>query len=142
MKKIIFAALALVALCGDAKAEGFFDIGYSSVAFSAVRCTTGTVVQLNATRPTGFSAGISGYRLLNQDSSPQSAEVWIGGTSVSTSVFSLDGFGYRLKAGESADIKVAKDYRRAGNPVPIGCKAASSAAVGSLPIVSILWYGN
>ena len=138
LKKLLFSLALLLGASGAARAEGeaYFHVGYSSTALTGVRCSSGTVVQLNATRPTGYKAKVVGYRVQNQST----GSIWIGGISVSTNV--VANLGEMLGAGTPGDSGVwmaGYDYRRNAD-VPLYCRAADNlgAAGGS---ISVSWWG-
>lgn len=135
---LIFAALSLFG--GEARAETpTYEVAYSSFASVGVRCSTGTVIQINLTRPAGFSANVAGYRFLNQASDAS----WIGGASVSTATANgdnLDNLGEKLASGSSSVFQVFKDYRRNGSIVPVYCKAADALGANGA-VLSVVWFG-
>ena len=149
MKKFLFTLALALALPGLARAEqANFEVGYSSIATTGIACTTVTVVQINATRPTGFRANIAGYRITNQDSADA---VWIGGPYVSTSTLQIGSstdfanLGEKLAAGASAPYALGKEYQSvvssAGAPlVRLYCKAADAAGAAGA-VISIVWFG-
>ena len=144
MKKLMWAVLALVlmgiASPSMAATDPTFEVGYSSFATKGVVCSTGTITQINATRPTGFSANIAGYRIQNQDSSNA---VWLGGVSVSSATTTAAlraNLGEKLNADASVAWALGKDYSRATVPtVPLYCLAADAATSGVN--LSLVWFG-
>ena len=143
MNKIFWAVLGLALLGGNAKAgENITDVGYSSFSVTGVKCSSGPVaVQLNATRPTGFSANVGGYRIQNQDSADA---VWIGGPSVSTSTLAGDGItnlGERIPSYGNSPVSLGKDYSRGAVPLaPIYCRAEDAAGAAGV-VISVFWFG-
>lgn len=145
IKKIFWAVLWLAIMGGNAMAgEIITDVGYSTFAVVGVKCSSGAVaVQLNATRPTGFSANVGGYRIQNQDSADA---VWIGGVSVSTmpAVLTATNFadlGERIPSYGNSPVSLGKDYSRATAPLaPIYCRAEDAAGAAGV-IVSVFWFG-
>ena len=141
MRKILFSLLAVVglaALPGLAQAQAMFHVGYTTHGAVNVVCTTGTVVQTNATRPTGWGGRAVGYRVQNQDAGDA---VWLGGVTISTHAASAAG-GEMLGPGSPGDSAVwmlGYDTRRSAE-VPLYCKAADAAgAAGAL--ISVTWFG-
>ena len=131
-------ALAVILVCLGAKAhaaQSVFDIGYSTFAVSAVGVTTGTVVQINVSRPTGFSANVAAYRLVNQDAT---YAIWCGGSAVAISGANR---GEKLAAGASVVWPIGKNLTD-GTLTPIYCIADSAATATSLPQLSIVWFGH
>ena len=141
MKKL--AILAAILSLGAVKAMAqspTFEVAYSTFATMGVNCTSGTVVNIVASRPTAFAANVAGYRILNQDSTNN---IWLGGISVTTHTTTDNGItnlGERLKPGESAVWPLYKDYKRLAAMVPIYCKAADAAATSGVKI-SVVWFG-
>lgn len=143
-KMIMGALLALVGLFGapEAKAGPSFEVGYTTFAVTGVICSTGTRVQINATKPGNMSGVVVGYRVQNQDAT---SAVWLGGISVSTHATNgaatpLSTLGEKLTAGANAPWALGKDPNRASVPlVPIYCLAADAATSGAL--LSVLWFG-
>lgn len=141
MKKFLLSLFAVVGLSGIASADsGIFHVGYATQAVTGVTCSTGTVFQLNLTRPTGFKGKVVGYRIQNQDSGDA---VWIGGVTVSTSAESARG--EMLGPGSPGDSgvwMVGYDYIRATPiDVPLYCRAADAAGAAGV-MVSVSWFGN
>lgn len=134
--RILFSALLLMGLSSVAKADdAVFHVGYSSVAVRGVICSSGTVSQINATRPQGFKGAVAGYRVQNQDSTNN---VWIGGPIVSTAAASIANLGLKLAPGDSAVWHVSyDDVRRA--LVPLYCKNADADTDGLA--ISVEWFG-
>ena len=142
MRALILFIFAVVLSCGEAQAgeQPTFEVGYSSFAVVGVRCSTGTAIQINATRPTGFTATPAGYRVQNQDSADT---VWIGGVSVSSDTSTggaLTNLGEQLTNGSSGPYGVAKDYRSAAALVPVYCLAADAAGSAGA-VLSVVWFG-
>lgn len=145
IKKLFWgiAALMLMGLAPEAKAatNSMYDIGYTSFAVVGVRCSTGTTSQINASRPSGFSATPAGYRILNQDSADA---VWLGGVSLTTHATvtaNLLTLGEKLASGSSVVYAVGKDPSRSTVPLaPIYCKAADAAG-GAAVDLSVVWFG-
>lgn len=147
MKNRLYAFLGLAALClamspsAHAQAKPAFEIGYSSAMPIGVRCTTGTVVQINLTRPTGFNAIVAGYRVQNQDDTDP---VWIGGVSVSTysaTAAALGALGEKLTAGADGTYPLGRDYNNGtATRIPLYCRAADAAGVSGA-ILSVYWFG-
>lgn len=145
IKKIFWAVLGLALLGGESWAgQNFTDVGYSSVAVVGVKCSSGAVaVQLNATRPTGFSANVGGYRIQNQDSADA---VWVGGVSVSTmpAVLTATNFanlGERIPSYGNSPFSLGKDYSTGAVPLaPLYCRAEDAAGAAGV-IVSVVWFG-
>ena len=143
IKKIFWAVLGLALLGGEVKAgENITDVGYSSMAVVGIKCSSGAVaVQLNASRPTGFSANVGGYRIQNQDSAES---VWIGGPSVSTATTNSTtwaNLGERIPSYGNSPVGLGKDYSRSTVPlIPIYCRAEDAAGAAGV-IVSVFWFG-
>ena len=143
MTKLLLLAVGLFLFApGDAAAQtAIYDQGYSTIAVKGFRCSTGTISQINLTRPAGFQMRVAGYRVQNQDSADA---VWIGGASVSTSTLAgaeIDLLGEKLIAGANAPYSLHKDPIRPNTPnVPIYCLAADAAGAGGV-IVSVAWFG-
>lgn len=140
--------LCAVAVClafgaGKAKAgENTLVIGYSQLAITGFRCSSGTVsAQVNASRPSGFTGNVAKYRITNEDATNA---VWIGGASVSTATAngdSLANLGEKIAAGNSVDLEVGKNYASSGVPlVPFYCKAADAAGAAGI-VISVRWLG-
>lgn len=137
MKKLFLAAVMLGAAV-SARAEPVYDVGYSTFATLGVAVTTGTKVQINPTRPTGWAANLGYYRLTNAH---PSWDIYVGDINVSTDIFNAN-VGHVLKAAGGTIIwPVAKDYGRAANLVPIYAKAADSSTVDRIPRLSVTWFG-
>lgn len=143
IKKMFWMALGLMLLGVKAQAgELITDVGYSSFSVTGVKCSSGAVaVQLNASRPAGFSANVGGYRIQNQDSADA---VWIGGPSVSTSTVvgdSITNLGERIPSYGNSPVTLGKDYSRGASPLaPIYCRAEDAAGAAGV-IVSVFWFG-
>ena len=145
MKRLIFGiAAALFLFAGNAEAgeQPSFEVGYSSYMTTGVKCSSGTLgAALNLTRPTGFSANVAGYRIINQDSADS---VWVGGPSVSTSTVagdSLTNLGELVAAGASIVVQVGKAYGTAASPrILLYCRAADAAGDAGVT-VSVAWFG-
>lgn len=145
MIKKLWMALGLMLLGGNAMAgELITDVGYSSFSVVGIKCSSGAVaVQLNASRPAGFSANVGGYRVQNQDSADA---VWIGGVSVSTmpavvTAASIANLGEKIASGSNSPVTLGKDYSRATSPLaPIYCRAEDAAGADGV-IVSVFWFG-
>lgn len=142
MRALILFIFAVVLSCGEAWAgeQPVFDVGYSSIAVVGVRCSTGTAIRVNATRPTGFTANLAGYRIQNQDGADA---VWIGGVSVSSDTSAggaLTNLGEQLTAGSSGPYGIAKDYRSAAGLIPLYCLAADAAGAAGA-VLSVVWFG-
>ena len=145
MKKLFILA-ALIFTLTQAKGamaadQGTFEVAYSSMMTTGIRCSTSTVIRINPSRPTGFTANIAGYRVTNNDSSDM---VWIGGPSVSTATAngdSLTNLGEPLAAGSSAPWPIGKTYLSGGQPlIPLFCKAADAAGAAGA-VMTITWFG-
>lgn len=139
MKKLLLLA-GMLLYAGSAHATPSFEVGYSTGLPRGVFCTTGTAVQINATRPAGFFGKVAGYRVQNQDSADS---VWIGGVSVSsTSTTSTDlaVLGERLVAGADGTYMLGVDYQGGGIEVPLYCRAADAAGTAAA-LLSIFWFG-
>ena len=140
MRKFLATLALVISLGGMAHADtGVFEVSYPTHAVTGVTCSTGTVIQWNATRPTGFGGKVAGYRLQNQDSADS---VWIGGITVSTSAATA--LGTQLAGGapgDSAVWMVGYDYSRS-TPVnsPMYCRAADAAGAAGV-LVSVEWFG-
>lgn len=138
---MLFGIFALASGPNAAEAaQPTYEIGYTTTTPKGVICTTGTVVQLNATRPTGFVARVAGYRIQNQSSS----SVWIGGAQVSThtaTAAALAVLGEKLVAGANVTFHLGYDAGRTGLPLtPIYCRA-EDAAGSSAAVMSVAWFG-
>lgn len=136
----LFSALLALSLAGEARASGSFDIGYTTFTQSGIFCTTGTVVQINLTRPDGFAAVPVGYRIQNQDSADS---VWLGKVDVTThtsTAANLLDLGEKLVAGADTTFQVGIDHRNTGARVPIYCRAADAAGAAAV-LLSVLWFG-
>jgi hypothetical protein len=143
MNKAIFALLFALGFCAtDAQAgdQPTYEVGYASHAVTGVRCSTGTAIQINSTRPTGFKANVAGYRIGNQCSS----SIWLGNINVSTGTVvgdSLTNLGEQVGAGASAPYSFGKSYLTTSVPlIPIYCKAADGAGSAGC-VISVLWHG-
>jgi hypothetical protein len=140
--KTLFIGLALLCLGAiDAKADGSpsFTAGYSSYTVVAVRCSTGTTIQVNS-RPAGFQANIAGYRAFN----PNVANVFFGGSTINTATAvgsDLTNFGRRLVTNTAETFNLGKLYSRLSVPlVPLFCRAEDSAGSGGA-VISVEWFG-
>lgn len=140
MKKLLLlAGFLILGGIGKAHAEAVFDVGYSTGLPIGVICTTGTVVQINATRPTGFTGKVVGYRVQNQDSADS---VWNGGPNVSTTTTTsadLTNLGERLVAGADAPFPLGYDYQNSRD-ARLYCRAADSAGASGV-VLSVYWFG-
>ena len=128
-------------MSAQASPEPSYEIGYTSAIPTGVRCTTGTVVQINLTRPTGFNAIVAGYRVQNQDDADA---VWIGGVSVSTysaTAAALTALGEKLTAGSDGTYPLGRDYNNGtAARIPLYCRAADAAGAAGA-ILSVYWFG-
>jgi len=137
-KGLILMAGLMVApgLCFAANPS--YEVGYTTTVPRGVIVTTGTVVQLNGTRPTGFTARVAGYRIQNQDAA---SSIWIGGVSVSTSAAGLATLGEKLGPGADIVFHLGVDVARSGLPLsPIYAMAADGAGADAV-LVSVTWFG-
>lgn len=146
MKNIFLAMVAALTLCAsEASAAPAFEIGYSTFATAGIRCSSGTAIQINLNRPTGFLASVAGYRVFNADSADS---VWLGGVSVSTlpatainASHTFTNLGEEVKPAASAPWPLGKDYGRGGVPlVPLYCKASDDAGAAGA-VISVTWFG-
>ena len=133
MKKLLLLA-GMLFCAGSAHAESVFDVGVTSHGVTGVACTTGTVVQINATRPTGFTSKVTAWRVQNQDGGDA---VWIGGPAVSSSA--LSGLGGRLVAGDDAVFGLGYNPVLSANPA-LYCLAANAAGAAAATL-SVEWFG-
>lgn len=140
------SALALGLMFASSQAQaadgkGTYDVGYSTFVPVGIICTTGTVRQLNATRPTGFTHNIAGYRIQNHDSADS---VYIGTVRVSSGTNGTDThvatLGERLAAGASGVWHVFRDRKDSNNNTPIYCLAADAAGAAGA-VVTVTWFG-
>ena len=139
--KLILTVLALM-LSGTAHAMDTFEVGYSSMAVTGVRCSTGTAIQVNAYRPNGFKANVAGYRIANQDASEA---VWLGDINVSTKTLSITdsmtNLGERVGPYASAPYALGKSYLTPSVPlIPVYCKAEDAAGAAGA-VISVMWFG-
>ena len=119
---------------------GVFDVAYSTFGTRGVCVTTGTVVQINATRPTNFKARVAGYRIQNQDSADT---IWIGGVSVTThstnnNATAIANLGEQVVPGETTVWPVFKDAD--ADVVKLYAKAADAAST-VCAFISVMWFG-
>lgn len=133
MKKLLLL-VGILFLARSARAEAVFDVGVTSHAVTGVVCTTGTVVQINLTRPTGFASKVTGWRVQNQDSGDSA---WIGGLSVSTSAAS--NLGFRLVAGDDVTYPLGYNPINSAEP-PLYCRAEDAAGAAAV-LLSVEWFG-
>lgn len=142
MTRLYFIALALLAFYAPSQAAETptYEVAYSSVAWSGVACTTGTVARINSSRPAGFAANVAGYRLQNQDST---YDLWVGGLTISTGTHwtQTADRGEKLTPGASVVYMNYKDYKsNAAALIPLACKCADGAA-GNACLLSVVWFG-
>jgi len=137
--KMILTSLALSLFCAtQAMAMGptpTYEIAYSTFSQQGVICTTGTVVDLVATYPSGIQGGrAAGYRVQNQDSADA---VWLGDVDVSTHTGTIANLGEKLTAGSNGTYHLWKDK----NAVRVGlyCIAADAAGAAGA-VMSVLWF--
>ena len=144
MKKLIvgtlFCMTAMLSATGSMAQGGVFDVAYSTFGARGVCVTTGTVVQINATRPTNFVARVAGYRIQNQDSADT---VWIGGVDVTThttnnNATAVANLGEQVVPGETTVWPVFKDSD--SNMVKLYAKAADAAST-VCAMISVMWFG-
>lgn len=141
MKKALLL-LGLIFTAAAANAADF-ELGYSSWAVVGVKVTSGTAKQINAVRPTGFGAKVTGFRVQNQD--PTYA-VWIGYTSsVSTgpavNAALAPNLGLQLVAGADAPFQLGNQQLAQNQPVvPLWVKAADGAGANGVHL-SVEWFG-
>lgn len=141
MRKLLAVAAFLGALLAAPRADAansIMDVGYSTFSAKGITCSTGTVIQINASRPTGFTSNIAGYRIQNQDSADP---VWIGDVNVSSST--VANLGEMLNGGSPGDsvvYPVGKDYASDSQLVKVYCIAANGAGAAGATI-SVIWFG-
>lgn len=147
MKKLLGLLLLAVAMLGlspgraRAQSQPTFEIGYTTWTTVGVPCSTGTAIQLNGTRPTGFVQNVAGYFIQNQDATDS---IWLGDSpSVSThtaTAAALAALGLRLIAGDSYPIHLSKRRDSGIGLVPIYCKAADAAGTSGAAM-NVTWFG-
>ena len=139
MKKLLVFVLLLTAT--RANAQSAWDKGYSTWTAVGIYCTTGTSVQVNATRQIiGFNIG--GYRINNLDSADS---VYIGSDiSVSTdtsSAVKLARLGERVSSGGSVSYELGMNAELANQPdVELWCLAVDAAGTASA-LVNLITFG-
>ena len=145
MKKrfLIIAGLGLACAFNADRAwsQAAFDKGYSTWTVVGVFCTTGTRVQLNATRQLpGFLIG--GYRVNNLDGADT---LYVGhDRSVSTntaSAIALARLGERVVSGGSATYELGLNQDLADQPdVELWCMAVDAAGAAAA-LVNLVTFG-
>lgn len=142
MLGLIFGLMIAMARPSSA-VEATFEIAYSSFASVGVKCSTGTQVRINATRPTGFTSNIAGYRIINQNAT---YAAFLGGPSVSTSTAGTAAandyanLGERVGPRASDPFPVGKGYISTGGLVPVYCMCEDAAGANGC-ILSVVWFG-
>lgn len=142
MKKIIFSVLfAVVFIPSKSFAQSAWDKGYSTWTAIGIFCTTGTSVQLNATRQLiGFNIG--GYRINNLDG----ADAVYVGNAPSVSTFSatavaLAQLGERIASGGSTTYELGLNPDLADQPdVELWCRAVDAAGTASA-LLNLVSFG-
>jgi hypothetical protein len=105
-----------------AAGEAMFDKGASTWTVAAVKCTSGTAIEIT-TGIAGFD--ISMYRLTNQHTA---VAVWVGPTSViSTDAINGTTLGEQIAAGSRVEYKLGKNPDLAQQAVKIFCQAGDAA---------------
>lgn len=121
--------------------EAVYDKGYSTFTATAIACTTGTTVQLNATRQLiGFN--VAEYRLQNTDGADS---VYIGQTpsvsSFTVPAVAMAAFGEPLSSGSNRTWLVGSNPALADQPdVELWCIAADAAGAAAV-IMSVVSFG-
>jgi len=141
MRKLLLALALLACLSQHAAAQAAFDKGYSTWTAVGVFCTTGTAVQLNATRQIpGFIIG--GYRVNNLDGADS---VHLGhDQSVSThtaTAAALARHGERLASGGSITYELGLNQDLADQPdVELWCRAVDAAGAAAV-LLNFVTFG-
>lgn len=141
MKKLLLTVGLLAAVSGTSHAQSAWDKGYSTWTVVGVICTTGTAVQLNATRQIiGFTIG--GYRINNLDSADA---VYIGhDLNVSThsaTTVAMNRLGERVNSGSSVSYEIGHNPDLSDQPdVEVWCRAVDAAGAGAV-LLNLVTFG-
>ena len=138
MKKLLIGALFALCMCGRAEAGNpTFEIGYGSHTLQGIVCTTGTVVQINGSRPSGIRGRVAGYLLQNYNSDA----IFVGDANVSTHTGTIANLGAKLTQNDSLPLHLGRDQARDAI-APIYCIAANAATVdaGTSGAELMVWW--
>ncbi len=146
MKKILALAGLLALSCAGVEAQaGFtptYEVGYSTFATVALHCTTGTAIQVNGTRPSGFTDNVAGYRIQNHNATSKTyfggVFVAIPGATVTNGAASGE---YLAAGGGSGTWHLGKNPQLSGQPItPLYCICESAAGANSC-VITVTWFG-
>jgi len=140
MRKVLLL-LALLPATAYADKGAAWDRGYSTFTVTGVYCTTGTSVQLNATRQVaGFIPAL--YVLYNNDG----ADTAYIGHDVSVSTFT-DNAAVRARRGYPLAAAIAREFKVSVNPdiadqgaIQLWCRAVDAAGASAV-FITLMTFG-